>query len=424
MGNKTARPVEEEEDEDSLAWLEGADEDDDDAEGAADEGVAGRVAAEPAADKAPARAPAKPKHSAPLDVSKLVASAAAAPAARRGRWGAAATAGKDAGAASEGRRAELELGANGAVWEVLEDAQVQQDRDPKSARLGVLQVGERCTQRDAWKMDQSGRVRMPIAGPRSLNGWVTADARNFRNAAGEWGQQVLKLVEAPADENAADAADADAAENTEAQARPMAKASAAEDLEDLLDMFGGDDLAAVPGASKAAPREARTSAKTLWRQQKAAEKQAAEASAAAAAAEEAEKETAAKANSEASKAQLTEAERTLRNVRKKLRELEGKQGQDLRKAELVQLELVTKEQVLQEQREAKAASAGGGAAETSGGARKRKKKPAGGAAKTAAGKAPAEQARGWTCASALSCALLLIAVSAFGAAIASQHLTR
>eukprot|EP00929_Paragymnodinium_shiwhaense_P062344 TRINITY_DN3112_c0_g2_i1.p1 TRINITY_DN3112_c0_g2~~TRINITY_DN3112_c0_g2_i1.p1 ORF type:complete len:506 (-),score=137.96 TRINITY_DN3112_c0_g2_i1:267-1784(-) len=80
------------------------------------------------------------------------------------------------------QEAPLPRGDIGSVWECLEDCIVREGRDVKSTRLGGLQAGERCEQTGPWRADASGRVRMPMQGPRGLVGWVTIDERRCQNA--------------------------------------------------------------------------------------------------------------------------------------------------------------------------------------------------------------------------------------------------
>eukprot|EP00930_Biecheleria_cincta_P031799 TRINITY_DN22046_c0_g1_i2.p1 TRINITY_DN22046_c0_g1~~TRINITY_DN22046_c0_g1_i2.p1 ORF type:complete len:533 (+),score=100.78 TRINITY_DN22046_c0_g1_i2:40-1599(+) len=92
---------------------------------------------------------------------------------------------------------DLPKGDEGFQWEALEDSIVRTDKDIKSARVGALQTGELCTQTGPWRAEPSGRVRMPISGPRGVEGWVTVDTRRCRNADGEWGTLSLKMLGAP-----------------------------------------------------------------------------------------------------------------------------------------------------------------------------------------------------------------------------------
>eukprot|EP00401_Gymnodinium_catenatum_P027949 CAMPEP_0117579768 /NCGR_PEP_ID=MMETSP0784-20121206/64806_1 /TAXON_ID=39447 /ORGANISM="" /LENGTH=452 /DNA_ID=CAMNT_0005379707 /DNA_START=22 /DNA_END=1377 /DNA_ORIENTATION=- len=107
------------------------------------------------------------------------------------------------------RNMPLPKGDVGTVWEALEDSIVREGKDTKSARCGgAIQVGERCEQTGPWRADTSGRVRMPMKGPRGLEGWVTIDERRCLNMLDKtYGNLCFKLappdpVAKPAEENA------------------------------------------------------------------------------------------------------------------------------------------------------------------------------------------------------------------------------
>jgi len=108
-------------------------------------------------------------------------------------------------APAEGKQAHddpIPRGEVGAEWEALEDAVVREGLDVKSTRLGgVIQEGERCVQTGPWKGHPSGCVRMPVRGPRGLSGWVTLDSTRCKFADGSMGTRCFALAPpAPAPE--------------------------------------------------------------------------------------------------------------------------------------------------------------------------------------------------------------------------------
>lgn len=198
----------------------------------------------------------------------------------------------------------LEKGDEGVEWVCLEDCLVRQDRDMKSARCGAVQKGERCTQTGPWRVDPTGRVRMPVRAPRKVVGWVTLDERRCRNSEGQWGIQKFKL--APA-----------AAVSEESESEEEEEEMQKEEEDDLADPFLSA-VGAVPAAKKAplhAARETRAvgavpAAKAADANGKAGKPRAE------APPDESAEQTAARA-------ELTDAEKNLRNLRKKLRDVEA-----------------------------------------------------------------------------------------------------
>merc|ERR1712187_19224 len=65
-----------------------------------------------------------------------------------------------------------------------------------SARTGgAIQAGERCEQTGPWRADGSGRIRMPVKGPRGIEGWITVDERRCQNALDKtFGKLCFKLA--------------------------------------------------------------------------------------------------------------------------------------------------------------------------------------------------------------------------------------
>lgn len=129
----------------------------------------------------------------------------------------------------------LPPGGEGAIWEALADCIVRQDRDVKSAKQGAVQKGERCTQTGPWKADPSGRVRMPVKTSRGASGWITLDEQRCRNVNGEYGETYLQMV------SFLESQEADAAEEPSVGQKDK-KTAEREEIDDLLDMFGGDDV--------------------------------------------------------------------------------------------------------------------------------------------------------------------------------------
>eukprot|EP00927_Polykrikos_kofoidii_P050375 TRINITY_DN44293_c0_g1_i1.p1 TRINITY_DN44293_c0_g1~~TRINITY_DN44293_c0_g1_i1.p1 ORF type:complete len:470 (+),score=145.78 TRINITY_DN44293_c0_g1_i1:112-1521(+) len=167
-----------------------------------------------------------------------------------------AASGRNAGAAdpsdpnADPRDLPLPRGDVGTVWEALEDSIVREGKDVKSAKVGgAIQAGEQCTQTGPWKADNGGRVRMPVKGPRGLEGWVTVDERRCQNSLDRsFGNLCFKL--APEASSVAHAAPTKKTTSgaKEEEAKPS-KASTEEALEDdpLLDFLvtGAEEHEAV-----------------------------------------------------------------------------------------------------------------------------------------------------------------------------------
>eukprot|EP00933_Yihiella_yeosuensis_P003572 TRINITY_DN10659_c0_g1_i3.p1 TRINITY_DN10659_c0_g1~~TRINITY_DN10659_c0_g1_i3.p1 ORF type:complete len:472 (+),score=153.01 TRINITY_DN10659_c0_g1_i3:191-1606(+) len=153
----------------------------------------------------------------------------------------------------------LPQGFEGAKWKALEDSMIRKERDVKSARCGSIQEGETCVQTGPWRAEPSGRVRMPIQGPQKVEGWVTVDTRRCRNAEGEWGNLsfVLSVEEdfekQETDEPLREALQQQETSSSQTKTKPTAsakKASASarkaasekkqQELDELLDLWGTD----------------------------------------------------------------------------------------------------------------------------------------------------------------------------------------
>lgn len=297
----------------------------------------------------------KPKaDKAPIDFSKLMAAKAKAAKSKSGTKPAAS---QDVGAAVEIEAEaptyeEFELGEEGAIWEAIEDAVVRDGRDVKSAKVGVIQSGERCTQMAPWRFEQKGRIWMQVCGPKGVAGWLAADSSKCRNAEGGWGTRALQLIEMPQMQHVS-------ADPTLAKVQ----ATKGDDLEDLLDMFGGEEPEAPPEPVK------KTGAKSAWRKQRAAEATAQKTvEEPEMQAEDEADDAAVQGDAKTDQQELTETERKLRTVKKKLRELEDKPGREAQCAQLVQARICLEEAVAAETRAVNALE--------STGTRKRKKKPA------------------------------------------------
>lgn len=237
---------------------------------------------------------------------------------------------------------DLPRGGEGAVWEALEDSAVRETREVKSAKQGVVQEGESCTQTGPWRAEPTGRVRMPVRAPRGSEGWVTLDARRCKASDGSLGVQSFRLVsEAPDEEDEAEAQKqariAYCLSLQEEAQKPASKprAPAANEINEMLEMFGGEESDSedyapgyntadagsyeedeantneLPSASfgaSAAESKPRTT-KAAWRRTQAAAKNASVQDAAA-------------EDAPVAPAELTAAQKRLRTARKKLREVE------------------------------------------------------------------------------------------------------
>jgi len=128
----------------------------------------------------------------------------------------------------------------GAVWVALEHGIVRVDRDVKSARVGGFQEGERCVQTGVWRADPSGRVRMPIKDPRGITGWVTIDATKCENVDGSFGTQAFELVDSVKDE----------ALKEEGSHKKETAIEAEDEEDDLADLMFGAKKGSVKVASK------------------------------------------------------------------------------------------------------------------------------------------------------------------------------
>jgi len=249
---------------------------------------------------------------------------------------------------------------------------VREARDIKSAKVGVVHQGEQCTQTGPWRADPTGRVRMPVSGPRGVSGWLTLDERSCRNANGELGAIYLSFVDGLSVSETSTREPEQVVEN-KTQTPAISKASAYE-LEDILDMFGGDDSSEPDerGESNAAEvLKPAISAKKAWRQRRAAEREADEAQDIQ---NQQDESNAAQESSAYAKDApvLDENQRKLRNIQKKLREFDGKGGKEDHRAELLRQQRALEEEMAQD---AQASSAQAGKA---GSSARRRKKPASG----------------------------------------------
>lgn len=250
---------------------------------------------------------------------------------------------------------DLPRGGEGAVWLALEDSIVRESRDVKSAKQGVIQKDEQCTQIGPWRAEPNGRVRMPVKGRRGCEGWVTLDARRCQLGDGSWGTQGFTLVaEAPEEEE----------EPLQGAVEDIKNARAADEFEDLLDMFGGDSDSdseeMIPGYS--------TATATVCDEDNTGET-----------AQSIDEDTCNTSLDTPAASELTVAQKRLRNARKKLREIETLEAKKESLTEAQLQRLSGKEELRNEYKEAEAevrAEMG----ET--GSRKRAKKPR----KTAAAK--------------------------------------
>eukprot|EP00931_Biecheleriopsis_adriatica_P120498 TRINITY_DN95626_c0_g1_i1.p1 TRINITY_DN95626_c0_g1~~TRINITY_DN95626_c0_g1_i1.p1 ORF type:complete len:413 (+),score=120.35 TRINITY_DN95626_c0_g1_i1:75-1313(+) len=304
----------------------------------------------------PKAAAVKKKFQAPMDVSKLTAARAATKVVKPSRLShdSAANASVPQAAVEE----TLPRGSEGAGWEALEDCVVRAERDIKSVRLGALQHGERCVQTGPWRADPNGRVRMPMKGPRQLEGWVTLDARRCRNAEGSWGNLCFKLCDSSADPM----------NSKPPAAQAVSQHGRDREMDDFLDFLVGSDAKAGGSDSgdevlvksdlpASDPDVCTSDCKPP------ADQQIVKASTA----EQTEKQG------------LSETQRQLRAVRKKLREvadLEARSAADLGEA---QREKVARKADLQQQEADLMAEAAGeerAAKRASGDAPRRRKKPA------------------------------------------------
>merc|ERR1712113_677112 len=102
------------------------------------------------------------------------------------------------------------------------------------------QCGERCTQTGPWRVDPCGRVRMPVRGPRGVEGWLTLDARKCRNAEGAWGEKYLDFIEVPKITKPVEEIDKHISK-PQAQIKTQNAFVLVDDVEDLLDMFGHEE---------------------------------------------------------------------------------------------------------------------------------------------------------------------------------------
>jgi len=224
--------------------------------------------------------------------------------------------------------APLPRGDLGVVWEALEDSIVRAEKDIKTAKRGGLQAGERCTQTGPWRADASGRVRMPMKGPRGLEGWVTLDERRCQNALDQTFGNLCFMIPKEEKKQVQEAASRKAVDD---------------DLYDLLldgyerdqvaqeeegeKQSKKDSLAAEAAASGMSIRQYRkTQAEILKREAEAEAEEEKEEEEAVPYTEEAPAVTKpgndASAASAAVATQLTEAQKKLRNTQKKLRDLE------------------------------------------------------------------------------------------------------
>lgn len=149
---------------------------------------------------------------------------------------------------------DLPQGEEGAEWEALADGLIRQERDVKSVKRGAVQNGERVTQTGPWRADPTGRVRMPVRGPRGVFGWVSLDERRCQNAMGEYGAQLFEFIskQAAAPEVVPASAPPPPTSPAKAKAKVTAKtggkavtaaapAARADELADLLDEWGISD---------------------------------------------------------------------------------------------------------------------------------------------------------------------------------------
>mmetsp|Transcript_69016 Transcript_69016/g.179357 ORF Transcript_69016/g.179357 Transcript_69016/m.179357 type:complete len:452 (+) Transcript_69016:58-1413(+) len=397
MGNPFSAAREEEEE-----YEEGEEEEEEEGGGdeeveeeSGDEGEDADREAAPAAPKCfveePSHVPVPKKQApVPMDVSKLMAAAKAKAKAKA----AASTPGKPAAAAKSsaaggpealaGQHAaeaapedgELPLGHYGSIWEALEDGIVRESRDAKSVRLGGVQQGECCTQLEAWRPDPTGRVRMRIRDPRRVEGWVTLDARKCRNAEGTWGTLCFQLTDRKVTDQ----------EEGEPKGSSQPKSRRRDEIEELMDIFGAAPPPAVEarsgsdeeedgeehlgvGAGGKAKRRSRVSGGAR-RAKRAVESAASTAVAAPPPPQQAAPPT---------EPMLSEAQKRLRSIQKKLRDVEAleaklkttgsltaeQQEKVARAWKLRQEEKGTQQEIEEEARAAKAASSGA----------KRRKKP-------------------------------------------------
>jgi len=253
---------------------------------------------------------------------------------------------KPAVAAGEG---DLPQGEEGAEWEALADGLIRQERDVKSAKRGAVQSGERVTQTGPWRADPTGRVRMPVKGPRGVFGWVSLDERRCENAMGEYGTLLFEFIGEPAAAPEVHATPAPAPPSSAAKAKVKGEAKAPvkeakapvkavkasapatgpAELDDLLDEWGvsDNDAPSSGGESEAADEAADEAVDGAADDEEAniapasvsvldAPQGGNKPSTAAATKAPAPKEAAIEAS------QLTETEKALRAIRKKIRELD------------------------------------------------------------------------------------------------------
>jgi len=210
---------------------------------------------------------------------------------------------------------DLPRGGEGSSWRALRDSVVREDRDVKSSRRGVIQQGEYCTQTGPWRADPSGRVRMPVRGPRQLSGWVTLDARKCKLADGSGGTLDFEFMVEVEDHT-----------TQEEAPQPQVAATARDDIDELLDIFGGDEPQNEPqGEPDIADDLDDDEPQPSQVEQEMGDDEVMDGAEVQA---EVETSSAADAGAQRAASVLTEAQKRLRNIRKKLRELEAVQEHD------------------------------------------------------------------------------------------------